>query len=360
MADALAGRGAALLPVPAHDDRQTAVLTTALRAGEAIDDDVAVVMATSGTTGTPKGAMLTAAALVASAEATHGRLGGAGRWLLALPAYHVAGLQVLVRSIVAGADPVAVPADVDPADLPAAVRAMGSGRRYASVVAVQLDKALRSPAAAVALAELDGVLVGGGPMPAGLAERAAAAGISVVRTYGMSETAGGCVYDGLPLAGVGVRVAGDGVQLSGPVLALGYRLDPAGTAEAFADGWFRTRDAGSLAPDGALTVHGRLDDVVISGGVNVAPQAVEATLREHPAVVDAVVFGRPDDEWGTRVVAAVVPAPGAAPALPELRAWVAERMGAPAAPRELHLIDTVPTLHTGKPDRRAVAQAVRG
>ena len=139
------------------------------------------------------------------------------------------------------------------------------------------------------------------------------------------------------------------------MLALGYRLDPQATEAAFAGGWFATRDAGALDADGRLTVHGRLDDVVISGGVNVAPQTVEAVLREHPDVADAVVFGRPDDEWGQRVVAAVVPAPGAAPVLPALRDWVTERLGAPSAPRELHVVATVPLLHTGKPDRRAVA-----
>lgn len=180
----------------------------------------------------------------------------------------------------------------------------------------------------------------------------------MVTTYGMTETAGGCVYDGEPLDGVGVRVADGGVELAGPVLALGYRLDPEGTAAAFAGGWFRTRDAGSLDDAGRLTVHGRLDDVVVTGGVNVAPQAVESVLRQHPHVADAVVFGRPDDQWGQRVVAAVVPAPGAEPDLAGLRPWVAERLGAPAAPRELHRIAAVPTLHTGKPDRRGVAAAL--
>src|SRR3954449_11625691 len=144
----------------------------------------------------------------------------------------------------------------------------------------------------------------------------------------MTETAGGCVYDGLPLGGGGVRV-GDGIELSGPTLALGYRLDPAATAEAFADGWFRTRDAGTLR-GGVLTVTGRLDDVVITGGVNVAPAAVEAVLRDHPDVADAVVVGRPDDEWGQRVVAAVVPGDGRLPRLADLRAWVADRLGPPA------------------------------
>jgi O-succinylbenzoic acid--CoA ligase len=174
----------------------------------------------------------------------------------------------------------------------------------------------------------------------------------------MTETAGGCVYDGRPLDGVQVSVADDGVRLAGPVLAHGYRCDPECTAAAFADGWFRTRDAGSLDADGRLAVHGRLDDVVITGGVNVAPLAVEAALREHPDVADAVVFGRPDPEWGQRVVAAVVAAPGAEPELARLRPWVTERLGAPAAPRELHRIEAVPLLHTGKPDRRGVATSV--
>jgi O-succinylbenzoic acid--CoA ligase len=174
----------------------------------------------------------------------------------------------------------------------------------------------------------------------------------------MTETAGGCVYDGRPLDGVQVAVDDDGVRLAGPVLAHGYRGDPEGTTAAFAGGWFRTRDAGTLGPDGRLVVHGRLDDVVVTGGVNVAPPAVEAALREHPAVADAVVFGRPDPEWGQRVVAAVVPAAGAEPDLAELRPFVAERLGAPAAPKELHRIAAVPVLHTGKPDRRGVAAAL--
>jgi O-succinylbenzoic acid--CoA ligase len=166
------------------------------------------------------------------------------------------------------------------------------------------------------------------------------------------------VYDGRPLTGVRVSVDDGGVRLAGPTLALGYRLDPDATAAAFAGGWFRTRDAGSVGPDGRLTVHGRLDDVVISGGVNVAPPAVEAVLREHPDVADAVVFGIPDQEWGQRVVTAVVPAAGARPGLAVLRPWVVARLGAAAAPREVHIIDAVPVLHTGKPDRRGVAAAV--
>ena len=178
--------------------------------GEAIDDDVALVVTTSGTTGTPKGALLTAAALTASASATHDRLGGPGSWLLALPPYHIAGVQVLVRSVLAGTVPVEldVSAGFDIAELPAAVDEWAPGRRYTSLVAAQLAKALADPAA---------------DRRAGRTGRRAdrrrtrardrsstpprAPGITVVRTYGMSETAGGCVYDGVPLDGVRVRVA---------------------------------------------------------------------------------------------------------------------------------------------------------
>jgi O-succinylbenzoic acid--CoA ligase len=242
--------------------------------------------------------------------------------------------------------------------LTAAVARMPAGRRYTALVPTQLRRLLDAEPAA--LRRFDAVLVGGAATDPALLDRARGEGVAVVTTYGMTETAGGCVYDGIPLAGVRVEVGDDGVRLAGPPLALGYRLDPEATAAAFAGGWFRTRDAGSLGPDGRLTVHGRLDEVVITGGVNVAPPAVEAALREHADVADAVVFGAPDAEWGQRVVAAVVPRAGAAPDLAALRPWVAERLGAAAAPRELHRIDAVPALHTGKPDRRAVAAAVLG
>src|SRR5262249_34976171 len=156
------------------------------------------VVTTSGTTGAPKGALLTAAALTASASATHARLGGPGAWLLAVPPYHIAGLQVLVRSALADSVPVEldVSTGFDVAQLPGAVRRLGSGGRYPSLVAAQLARALTDRAATAALAELDAVLIGGGPAPRPILEAAAAAGITVVRTYGMSETAGGCVYDG--------------------------------------------------------------------------------------------------------------------------------------------------------------------
>jgi O-succinylbenzoic acid--CoA ligase len=344
-----------MLPVPADDERQTSLLTTSLRAGEPIDDAVAVVVSTSGSTGVPKGAMLTASALTASAEATHRRLGGPGAWLLALPSYHVAGLQVLVRSIIAGTSPVAVSAGFDVAELVSAVKSLGDGRRYASLVAAQLDKALRDRAATEALASLDAVLIGGGPMPQGVAERASAAGISVVRTYGMSETAGGCVYDGIPLDGVRVRIDDDQVVLGGATLAQGYRnpVQPDPFAER---GWFRTDDIGTIDDSGALRILGRVDDAISTGGLTVLPQLVEAAMATHPAVAECAVFGVADDRLGQRVVAAVVLAEGyAAPELDELRAHVGLTLPPTAAPREVHLIDELPRRGIGKVDRRELA-----
>jgi O-succinylbenzoic acid--CoA ligase len=344
-----------MLPVPADDERQADLLTTSLRVGEDIDDDIAIVVSTSGTTGVPKGAMLTAAALVASASATHDRLGGPGSWLLALPAYHVAGLQVLVRSVLAGTTPVAIPPSLDVAELPSAIAELGSGRRYASLVAVQLDNALRDAGAAAALAELDAVLIGGGPMPAAIAERAAAAGISVVRTYGMSETAGGCVYDGVPLDGVEVRIDDGRVVLGGETVAKGYRnpVDPDPFVEP---GWFRTDDVGALDDSGVLRVLGRIDDAISTGGLTVLPQLVETVLATHPAIADSAVFGVPDERLGQRVCAAIVLAANSvAPTVAELRAHVATTLDATAAPREMHVVDELPRRGIGKLDRRELA-----
>ena len=349
---ALTGLGSALLPVPADDERETRLLTTALRAGEQIADDVAVVVSTSGTTGVPKGAMLTASALTASASATHDRLGGVGRWLLALPAHHIAGLQVLVRSTLAGTTPVALSPSFDVAELPTAIARLGSGRRYTSLVAVQLDKALREPAAAAALAEVDAVLIGGGPMPVSVGERARAAGVSVVRTYGMSETAGGCVYDGVPLDGVQLRITDGRVVLGGPTLAKGYR-NPT-TPDPFAEvGWFHTDDVGAVDDSGVLRIMGRVDDAISTGGLTVFPQLVETALATHPAVAECAVFGVPDERLGQRVVAAVVVAEGQPPpTAAELRPHVAKTLDATAAPREVHVVDALPLRGIGKLDRR--------
>jgi o-succinylbenzoate---CoA ligase len=351
--DVLHGRSSALLPVPNGIDRSA---LEALRVGEGIDDDVALVATTSGTTGTPKGALLTAAALTASAVATHDRLGGPGRWLLTLPSYHIAGIQVLVRSLLAGWAPVEldVSAGFDVSQLPSAVDELGPGRRYTSLVATQLAKALDDPAATEALAGLDAVLIGGGPAARPVLDAAASAGVTVVRTYGMSETAGGCVYDGVPLDGVTLRIDDGRIVLGGPTLAKGYRNppDPDPFAEA---GWFRTDDIGVVDDSGVLSVLGRVDDAISTGGLTVLPQPVEAALRTHPAVADCAVFGLTDERLGQRVVAAIVLARGSgAPTLDTLRAHVARTLDQTAAPRELHIVDALPMRGIGKVDRSAL------
>ncbi|WP_068156142.1 o-succinylbenzoate--CoA ligase [Rhodococcus phenolicus] len=351
----LDGDGPALLPVPAHDDRETRRLTGALHPGEPVADGIGLVMATSGTTGTPKGAQLTASALRAGGDATHERLGGTGSWLLALPAHHIAGMQVLVRSLLAGTDPVVV--DVangfDPAALPAAIAAMDGPRRYSSMVPTQLIKTLEHPDGTRALAELDAILLGGAATPAPVLRRARDAGITVVRTYGMSETCGGCVYDGVPLRGVDVRVDADSrVWLGGATLAAGYRGLPG--HPAFAEpGWFRTDDAGIL-DDGVLRILGRLDEALSTGGLTVVPQVVEAVLIEHPSVREVAVIGLPDDRLGQRVAAVVVAVPGRSPGLDELRDHVSAALDRTAAPRELHVVDALPLRGPGKVDRRAL------
>ncbi|ATO69015.3 o-succinylbenzoate--CoA ligase [Mycobacterium avium subsp. hominissuis] len=358
----LDGRDPALVVLGPPGDRESATLRAGLRVGEPVDDDVALVAATSGTTGAPKGAMLTAAALRASATATHARLGGPGSWLLALPAHHIAGVQVLVRSLLAGSTPVEldVSRGFDVTQLPAATRALGTGRRYASLVAVQLAKALGDPAATAALAELDAVLLGGGPAPRPVLQAAAAAGITVVRSYGMSETAGGCVYDGVPLDGVRVRVSDGRIALSGATLAKGYRnpVDP----DPFADpGWFLTDDLGAVDDDGVLTVFGRADDAISTGGLTVLPQPVEAALCTHPAVADCAVFGLPDDRLGQRVVAAIVLRDGrAAPSPDALRAHLSRTLDATAAPREVHVVAALPRRGIGKVDRAALVRRFAG
>jgi O-succinylbenzoic acid--CoA ligase len=345
-------------PLAVLPDGPTAVVDAALRAlrpEEPLEENADLVVVTSGSTGGARAVLLSADAMRASAVAAVDRLGGPGSWVLALPLTAIAGLQVYCRSLLAGGPPVVLAGHEPLAD--AVARLPRGTRRYTSLVPTQLRRFLAAEPAA--LRAFDAILVGGAATDPALLARARDLGVAVVTTYGMTETAGGCVYDGRPLDGVGVRVSEKGVQLSGPTLASGYRLDAPATAAAFTDGWFRTRDAGYLSDDGRLTVTGRLDDVLVTGGANVAPSAVEAALRDHPGVEDAVVFGRPDDEWGQRVVAAVVPAPGYRPDLSELRPWVTERLGAPAAPKELHLLVQLPLLHTGKPDRRAVADAVR-
>ena len=354
-----------------------------------------LVLRTSGsTTGTGRLIAMNTAALVASAHATHDHLGGPGTWLLPLPAHHVAGLQILIRSLLAGTSPVVVDTSTgfSPTALADALRSARSvtdptagstpARLYVSLVPTQLVRVLRDPAAGQALAEADAVLLGGAAADPALLDRARRAGVNVVTTYGMSETGGGCVYDGRPLDGVELAIQdpdADGagrILISGPVLAEGYLWDSDDAAphpnatgrvrEGFQDtGAGRvlvTSDRGRLRPDGRLEVLGRLDDVIITGGVKVEPRYVEEALTGLEAVAEACVVGLPDEQWGSVVVAAVVREPAAGqedPGSPDgaaLREAVRDRLDGAHAPKRVAILEALPLLPSGKVDRRAVAR----
>jgi O-succinylbenzoic acid--CoA ligase len=315
-----------------------------------------VVVTTSGSTGEPKLVELGVDALRASAAATAARLGGDARWLLALPAEHVAGVQVVVRALLAGAPPEALDlrGGFRPGAFATATAALPEGRRHTSLVPTQLRRLLDAGGAALdALRSYAAVLVGGAALDPGLHARARAAGVAVVTTYGMSETAGGCVYDGVPLDGVVVDLEADGrIRLGGPVLARGYLGRPEETAAAFAGGRFRTGDLGRWS-GGRLVVLGRADDVVVTGGEKVAPAAVERVLGAQPGVAAACVVGLPDPEWG-QVVAAAVVGTGARIDADALRAAVRAELGRAAVPRRIVELAALPLRGVGKPDRAAV------
>ena len=311
-----------------------------------------MVIATSGSTGEPKGVELSAAALCHSARASLARLGlsaaaggGAGGWLCCLPVTHVAGLQVLVRSLLSSSERTVAPTLT-------ATALSESGCSYVSVVPTQLVRLLDEPGGAAALAEFAAVLVGGAAAAAGLLDRARAAGVRVVTTYGMSETCGGCVYDGVPLDGVTVRAAGDGLlRISGPVLMNRYRGGPDLGDE------FVTSDLGYVR-DGRVVVRGRADDVINTGGHKVVPGEVAAVLESCPGVLEVVVVGRADPEWGQRVTAVVVPAdPADPPSLELLRTHVSERLPRYACPSEVVLTRAIPVLASGKPDLASLKAA---
>lgn len=345
---ALVGDGPALAPysgaaptLPSSDEHD-------LPAG------LTLAIGTSGSTGTPKRALLTADCLLASADATHDRLGGPGQWLLPMPAAYIAGTQVLIRSLRAGTTPVSVPyfswqsfAD--------GARQLTGDRRYTALVPTQLSRLLR--AGLGLLRSFDAILIGGAATSPALLDRARDAGITIVRTYGMSETAGGCVYDGIPLAGTTVELDADGqIELTGPTVAHGYLGDPGRTGEAFRLGpqrTFRTGDLGSIQ-DGRLAVEGRLDQLINTGGVKVAPRVVEEAVERIESIEEVVALGLPDETWGQAVSVAVRTSKDWE--WSALRDRLRQELPAYALPRRFLRVDTIPTLGSGKPDRAVLAQ----
>jgi O-succinylbenzoic acid--CoA ligase len=313
--------------------------TEQLAEGLPVEPGDALVLATSGTTGVPKGVVLTHTAVQASAWATSSRLGvdpARHRWLACLPLNHVGGLSVVTRSLITNT-PVRVLARFDTVQV---LDASGP-EVLVSLVATALRR--------VGAEHFHTVVLGGAQPLAGLPG-------NVVTTYGLTETGSGVVYDGWPLAGVDVAVAGatSEIRVRGPMLLRAYRD---GTVPLDTGGWFATGDSGWLAADGRLHVHGRIAEMIITGGENVWPRPVEAALEAHPGVAEVAVAGCPDAEWGQRVVAWVVPAdPAAPPSLAELRATVAGQMAPYAAPQQLVLLDRLPRTAIGKVRRDRLPQ----
>ncbi|HEX6417489.1 MAG TPA: fatty acid--CoA ligase family protein [Acidimicrobiales bacterium] len=314
------------LPGPARDQ-----VLAAARPAEPVEEGDALVMATSGTTGAPRAAVLTHDAVAASARATSARLGvdpAGDRWLACLPLAHVGGLSVVTRALVTGT-PLTVHDGFDAAAVEAAA---ATGCTLVSLVPTALRR--------IDPARFRTVVLGGSAMPPDLPP-------NVVTTYGMTETGSGVVYDGVPLDGVEVRVVGGEIQVRAPMLLRTYRD---GNDPRTPDGWFPTGDAGEWdAAVGRLRVHGRIGDVIVTGGEKVWPAAVERVLGGLAAVREVAVAGRPDPEWGQRVVALVVPAdPAHPPALADLRAAVRAELPPYAAPRELRLVGALPRTGSGK------------
>ena len=369
----------------------------------------AAIVRTSGSTGMPKRTSLPAASLAASAASTREQLGGDGHWLLALPLHYVAGLAVVSRALLgdtrlatldlrehftassfAVATALLAEAAEEDAELSGVVRPL-----YTSLVPTQLTRLLQDRVGTEALRAYAAVLVGGGRTPDATRAAAAEAGINVVLTYGSAETCGGCVYDGAALPGVRVRAVDGRLQLGGPMVAGGYLGDPERTDEHFhrdADGtrWYVTDDLGAVASDGTVSVSGRIDDVINTGGVKVSAQEVQRVIEALPWVREALVVGVPDPEWGQAVALGLsvgqgasegASAPGAAPhagstsdaassststfieappgdlapdRLSQLRDVVRSTHGGPAMPRIVRLYPALPRLGNGKPDRQTV------
>jgi o-succinylbenzoate---CoA ligase len=331
-----------------------------LAGGQPAEAGVAAVVATSGTAGAPKVVELGADAIRWSALATSAALeaGPGDRWLCCVPVHGVAGLAVLARAWHTG-----LPVEVYDGFDPAAVGAAAGRATLVSLVPAMLRRLL---AAGDAASRFRRVLLGGGPVPADLAKQAKDRGVGLVRTYGLTETFGGMAHDGHPLDGAEVRIGGvqagrgssvpdpEGeILVRGPMLFRRYRGEPGRTAAALRGGWLHTGDLGRIHHDGRLVVLGRVDDLVISGGVNVHPDEVEAVLADHPGVAEVAVAGRADPEWGQRVAAFVVARdPGRPPTLEELRAFARERLAPAKAPRELIIVPALPRGPSGKLLRR--------
>lgn len=342
----LEGTAGPFAPLPANPS-EAARWVEILRPDIGVEEsDAAVVVPTSGSTGNPRAVVLSRSALVAAATASHERLGGEGQWVCSLAPHHIAGLMVHVRAYLSGYPAIMVDqhltglGDLSLPDTPA----------YISLVPTQLYRALRHTEVRTALRRFT-VLLGGAAADRAELERAQEAGIRVVTTYGMTETCGGVVYDGRPLDGVHIGLDDDGrISLAGPTTFSGYRLDPETTEQVLEGRSFLTSDRGAWLGD-RFEVRGRIDDVVISGGVNVDLAQLQRVADRAFGVEQLVVLGVPDQQWGSKIVAVTV----ADLTLSSVRDRLEGCIGCAAIPRELHRVDSLPLTASGKIDRRKLA-----
>ena len=307
--------------------------------GVPLNDGDAAVVATSGTTGDPKAVIHTHDSVRASAIATSDGLGAdpaSDTWLACLPPAHIGGLAVIMRSLITGTNLV-VHETFDPA---AADQAAANGATLVSLVTRALNQ--------VDVHAFRKVLIGGAAPPPNLPDH-------VIATYGMTETGSGCVYDGYALDGVELRQSPQGeIEIKAELLLRAYRTRDGERNPISSDGWFPTGDLGRIDPDGRLWIDGRSGDMIITGGENVWPHRVERVLETHPLIAEAAVAGRPDTEWGHRLVAVIVPAGDEEPQLPEIREFVRAELPIWNAPKELVIVDALPKTALGKLRRQGV------
>jgi len=374
--EALDGTGPAIAPFPTGPAEAVAYMREAIRPDDKLfqleNDDIAMVLATSGSTSTPRGVLLSREALISSAEAFGNRFGTDSRWVISMPVHRVAGAMILVRSWVHGS-----PFEVDPSvggaqpfaantftetTRRAVIASQADGRQLlVSLVPTQIARLVESGEMGLnALRSYDVVLSGAAATPQPMLNRLRDEGVNVVVSYGMSETSGGCVFDGQPLDGVKISLGTQDdiepgrISIGGPVVASGYRLRPDLDAVMFIDGRVQTQDVGKLDAGGMLHVLGRLDDVVIVGGVNVSLSAVESLVRHHPDIEDVAIIDVPDDLWGSLPIAYIVTRSHGVDRdqlVSEIRTTVADRISRAATPRSYAFLNQLPMLDSGKIDR---------
>ena len=373
---ALDGTGPAIAPIAAGSESFITQTLEALRPDDSRypleSSDIAIVSATSGSTGTPKGVMLSQQALTASASAFGDRFGTNNRWVVSMPAHRIAGIMVLVRSWFHNS-----PFEIDPsvggartfeaaafaATTMRAVRESNKDGRalMVSLVPTQIARLLESGSVGIeALQSYDLVLSGAAATSQPMLNKLRELGIKVSVSYGMTETCGGCVFDGRPLDGVKISlgtkddVEPGRVTISGPVAASGYRLRPDLDAVSFISGQIQTHDVGKLDSSGLLHILGRLDDVVTVGGVNVALSAVESLIRHHPAIEDVAVIDLQDELWGSIPIAYAVTrthVPDTSNLISEIQSTIRDQIGRAAVPRTVQFVSALPMLDSGKIDR---------